>query len=49
MATNKLILASLSSYRAQLLKKAGLSFFIVGAFFDEREIEKLGKKRLLKN
>ncbi|WP_455476094.1 Maf family nucleotide pyrophosphatase [Bartonella sp. B17] len=35
-----LILASLSSYRAQLLKKAGLNFLIEGASFDEREIEK---------
>ncbi|WP_208435501.1 Maf family nucleotide pyrophosphatase [Bartonella phoceensis] len=42
MAANKLILASLSFYRAQLLKKAGLSFFIEEASFDEREAEKTG-------
>ncbi|GAA4658251.1 Maf family nucleotide pyrophosphatase [Bartonella pachyuromydis] len=45
MTTDKLILASLSSYRAQLLKKAGLNFFIEGASFDEREIEKIGKAK----
>ncbi|ALE03267.1 Maf family nucleotide pyrophosphatase [Bartonella ancashensis] len=37
---NKLILASLSIYRAQLLKKAGLDFSIKGSSVDEREIEK---------
>ncbi|WP_455474146.1 Maf family nucleotide pyrophosphatase [Bartonella sp. B30(2025)] len=41
MVTNTLlILASLSSYRAQLLKKAGLNFLVEGASFDERKIEK---------
>ncbi|WP_336279105.1 Maf family nucleotide pyrophosphatase [Bartonella sp. CB175] len=40
MEEDTLILASLSSYRAQLLKKAGLSFLIEGASFDEREIAK---------
>ncbi|WP_039951884.1 Maf family nucleotide pyrophosphatase [Candidatus Bartonella washoeensis] len=40
MTADTLILASLSSYRAQLLKKAGLSFSIEGASFDEREVEK---------
>ncbi|WP_039759448.1 Maf family nucleotide pyrophosphatase [Bartonella queenslandensis] len=45
MNTNTLILASLSSYRAQLLKKAGLNFFIEGASFDEREIEKTAKEK----
>ncbi|WP_142416599.1 Maf family nucleotide pyrophosphatase [Bartonella massiliensis] len=43
MNTETLILASLSFYRAQLLKKAGLNFFIEGASFDEREIEKKAK------
>ncbi|AGF73896.1 septum formation maf protein [Bartonella australis AUST/NH1] len=43
---NTLILASLSPYRAQLLKKSGLDFLIEGASFDEREIqEKTGTKR----
>ncbi|EJF80392.1 Septum formation protein Maf [Bartonella doshiae] len=45
MVADTLILASLSSYRAQLLKKAGLNFFIEGASFDEREVEKEGKKK----
>lgn len=45
MNANTLILASLSSYRAQLLKKAGLNFFIEGASFDEREIEKTAKEK----
>ncbi|GAA5096532.1 Maf family nucleotide pyrophosphatase [Bartonella acomydis] len=45
MTTNRLILASLSSYRIQLLKKAGLSFFTQGASFDEREIEKTVKTK----
>ncbi|PIT70182.1 Maf family nucleotide pyrophosphatase [Bartonella tribocorum] len=45
MNTETLILASLSSYRAQLLKKAGLNFFIEGASFDEREIEKKTKEK----
>ncbi|MCZ2157811.1 Maf family nucleotide pyrophosphatase [Bartonella sp. 220] len=45
MVTGMLILASLSSYRAQLLKKAGLKFFIEGASFDEREIEKKAKEK----
>ncbi|GAA5104387.1 Maf family nucleotide pyrophosphatase [Bartonella jaculi] len=45
MAAETLILASLSSYRAQLLKKAGLSFFIEGASFDEREIEKTAEAK----
>lgn len=45
MATDRLILASLSSYRAQLLKKSGLNFFIEGASFDERELEKAGKTK----
>ncbi|WP_273759073.1 Maf family nucleotide pyrophosphatase [Bartonella sp. ML70XJBT.G] len=45
MATDSLILASLSSYRAQLLKKAGLNFFIEGASFDEREEEKTAKTK----
>lgn len=45
MVTDRLILASLSSYRAQLLKKAGLNFFIEGASFDEREIEKTAKTK----
>ncbi|EJF98214.1 maf-like protein [Bartonella vinsonii subsp. arupensis Pm136co] len=45
MAEKTLILASLSSYRAQLLKKAGLKFFIEGASFDEREIEKIGETK----
>ncbi|VEJ44600.1 Maf family nucleotide pyrophosphatase [Bartonella vinsonii] len=43
MAEKTLILASLSSYRAQLLKKAGLKFCIEGASIDEREIEKTGE------
>ncbi|ATO58043.1 Maf family nucleotide pyrophosphatase [Bartonella sp. 1-1C] len=38
-----LILASLSPYRAQLLKRAGLNFSVEGASFDEREIEKIAK------
>ncbi|EJF76501.1 Maf family nucleotide pyrophosphatase [Bartonella birtlesii] len=45
MVTDRLILASLSFYRAQLLKKAGLSFFTEAASFDEREIEKTGKTK----
>ncbi|WP_455479413.1 Maf family nucleotide pyrophosphatase [Bartonella sp. B23] len=45
MAETTLILGSLSSYREQLLKKAGLKFFIEGASFDEREIEKTGEKK----
>ncbi|WP_034988894.1 Maf family nucleotide pyrophosphatase [Bartonella senegalensis] len=45
MVGETLILASLSSYRAQLLKKAGLSFFVEGASFDEREVEKTGKTK----
>ncbi|WP_208442373.1 Maf family protein, partial [Bartonella raoultii] len=45
MEINRLILASLSSYRAQLLKKAGLSFFTKEASFDEREIEQTGKTK----
>ncbi|WP_354188687.1 Maf family nucleotide pyrophosphatase [Bartonella silvatica] len=45
MGEDKLILASLSPYRAQLLKKAGLSFFIEGASFYEREVEKTGKTK----
>ncbi|UTO28403.1 Maf family nucleotide pyrophosphatase [Bartonella harrusi] len=45
MIVDTLILASLSSYRAQLLKKAGLNFFIEGASFDEREIEKTTKTK----
>ncbi|WP_455480743.1 Maf family nucleotide pyrophosphatase [Bartonella sp. B12(2025)] len=45
MAADTLILASLSSCRAQLLKKAGLKFFIEGASFDEREVEKTGKTK----
>ncbi|WP_455481980.1 Maf family nucleotide pyrophosphatase [Bartonella sp. B35(2025)] len=45
MEANMLILASLSSYRAQLLKKAGLSFFIEGASFDEREAEKTAETK----
>ncbi|MET3559505.1 septum formation protein [Bartonella japonica] len=49
MAADTLILASLSSYRAQLLKKAGLSFCIEGASFDEREIEKIGKTKTSKD
>ncbi|WP_019223055.1 Maf family nucleotide pyrophosphatase [Bartonella rattaustraliani] len=40
MTAETLILASLSFYRAQLLKKAGLNFCIEGASFDEREVEK---------
>ncbi|KEC56065.1 Maf family nucleotide pyrophosphatase [Bartonella koehlerae] len=43
MLAETLILASLSSYRAQLLKKAGLNFFVERASFDERELEKKGK------
>ncbi|WP_182480083.1 MULTISPECIES: Maf family nucleotide pyrophosphatase [Bartonella] len=39
MDENMLILASLSSYRAQLLDKAGLKFSIEGASFDERKVE----------
>ncbi|PIT71101.1 Maf family nucleotide pyrophosphatase [Bartonella tribocorum] len=45
MNPETLILASLSSYRAQLLKKAGLNFFIEGASFDEREVEKKAKEK----
>ncbi|MBB4075884.1 septum formation protein [Bartonella fuyuanensis] len=45
MGENTLILASLSFYRAQLLKKAGLNFFIEGASFDERVVEKTGKEK----
>ncbi|CDO39401.1 Maf-like protein R00002 [Bartonella henselae] len=45
MLAETLILASLSSYRAQLLKKAGLNFFVKGASFDEREVEKTGKTK----
>ncbi|WP_409361311.1 Maf family nucleotide pyrophosphatase [Bartonella heixiaziensis] len=48
MTAETLILASLSSYRAQLLKKAGLSFFIEGASFDEREIEKTAEIKIPK-
>ncbi|MCZ2327931.1 Maf family nucleotide pyrophosphatase [Bartonella sp. F02] len=40
MVKNMLILASLSSYRAQLLKKAGLNFFVEGSSIDERSVEK---------
>ncbi|WP_332065233.1 Maf family nucleotide pyrophosphatase [Bartonella sp. CB189] len=40
MTNDTLILASLSSYREKLLRKAGLNFSIEGAFLDEREIEK---------
>ncbi|OPB32381.1 Maf family nucleotide pyrophosphatase [Bartonella sp. AR 15-3] len=43
MIKKSLILASLSPYRAQLLKKAGLKFSVEGASFDEREIEKIAK------
>ncbi|MCL6229064.1 Maf family nucleotide pyrophosphatase [Bartonella bilalgolemii] len=43
MIKKTLILASLSPYRAQLLKKAGLKFSVEGASFDEREIEKTTK------
>lgn len=39
MAENMLILASLSIYRAQILRKAGLKFSIEGAHLDERKIE----------
>ncbi|EJF91982.1 maf-like protein [Bartonella melophagi K-2C] len=39
MDENMLILASLSSYRAQLLDKAGLKFSIEAASFDERKVE----------
>ncbi|AQX20563.1 Maf family nucleotide pyrophosphatase [Bartonella sp. WD16.2] len=39
MNENMLILASLSSYRAQLLDKAGLKFSVEGASFDERKVE----------
>ncbi|UNF40515.1 Maf family nucleotide pyrophosphatase [Bartonella krasnovii] len=45
MVINRLILASLSFYRAQLLKKAGLNFLIEGASFDEREVEKEAKEK----
>ncbi|WP_455477043.1 Maf family nucleotide pyrophosphatase [Bartonella sp. B41] len=45
MVTNMLILASLSSYRAQLLKKAGLKFSIEGSSLNEREVEKTVKIR----
>lgn len=40
MNENTLILASLSPYRAQLLRKAGLNFYVEGASFDERKEEK---------
>ncbi|AQX28597.1 septum formation protein [Bartonella sp. JB15] len=43
MIEKLLILASLSPYRAQLLKRAGLKFSIEGASFDERKIEKKAK------
>ncbi|CBI75683.1 Maf-like protein; putative septum formation protein [Bartonella clarridgeiae 73] len=43
MIKKSLILASLSPYRAQLLKKAGLKFSVEGASFDERKIEKTAK------
>ncbi|MBX4335274.1 Maf family nucleotide pyrophosphatase [Bartonella raoultii] len=45
MVAGNLILASLSFYRAQLLKKAGLNFLVEGASCDEREIEKTGKTK----
>lgn len=45
MDADTLILASLSFYRAQLLKKAGLNFLIEGASFDEREVEKTTKEK----
>ncbi|WP_455477815.1 Maf family nucleotide pyrophosphatase [Bartonella sp. B10] len=45
MAENMFILASLSPYRAQLLKNAGLNFLIEGAFFDEREVEKISESK----
>ncbi|WP_273722366.1 Maf family nucleotide pyrophosphatase [Bartonella sp. AU18XJBT] len=45
MNADTLILASLSFYRAKLLKKAGLNFFIEGASFDEREVEKKAKEK----
>ncbi|WP_455466081.1 Maf family nucleotide pyrophosphatase [Bartonella sp. B39] len=45
MVAATLILASLSPYREQLLKKAGLNFFIEGASFDEREVEKSVKTK----
>ncbi|EJF85406.1 Maf family nucleotide pyrophosphatase [Bartonella rattimassiliensis] len=48
MGKDTLILASLSFYRAQLLKKAGLNFFVEGATFDEREIEKTAKEKTSK-
>lgn len=41
---DELILASLSPFRAQMLKNAGLVFSVHGAAFDEREIEnKIGE------
>ncbi|WP_035457070.1 Maf family nucleotide pyrophosphatase [Bartonella bovis] len=40
-----LILASLSSYRAHLLDKAGLKFSIEGASFDERKVEEKTKTK----
>ncbi|WP_375617452.1 MULTISPECIES: Maf family nucleotide pyrophosphatase [unclassified Bartonella] len=45
MNADTLILASLSFYRAKLLKKAGLNFSIEGASFDEREVEKKAKEK----
>ncbi|WP_375607906.1 MULTISPECIES: Maf family nucleotide pyrophosphatase [unclassified Bartonella] len=45
MDADTLILASLSFYRAQLLKKAGLNFLIEDASFDEREVEKTTKEK----
>ncbi|WP_375658405.1 Maf family nucleotide pyrophosphatase [Bartonella sp. MR30HLJHH] len=45
MNADTLILASLSFYRAKLLKKTGLNFFIEGASFDEREVEKKAKEK----
>ncbi|MCZ2203513.1 Maf family nucleotide pyrophosphatase [Bartonella sp. A05] len=39
MSEKTLILASLSPYRAQLLRKAGLNFYVEGASFDERKEE----------
>ncbi|WP_375662010.1 Maf family nucleotide pyrophosphatase [Bartonella sp. OC16QHHD] len=48
MNADTLILASLSFYRAKLLKKAGLNFSIEGASFDEREVEKKAKEKKTK-
>ncbi|OPB30374.1 Maf family nucleotide pyrophosphatase [Bartonella sp. WD12.1] len=48
MDENMLILASLSSYRAQLLNKAGLKFSIEAASFDERKIEEKIKTKTSK-